>query len=77
MSANPNPLNKLMEIALVTTILTYLPQITTGVSRLILWVREARAAAKQKGEWTPELEAEFIAKIESRKDDPAYQPDQT
>lgn len=61
--------------ALVLPILAALPQVMTGAQHLIAFLREARAAGQQTGEWTPEMDAQFEAELARRAHDPAWQPD--
>lgn len=64
-----------MPVALITAIITALPQVTVGLSHLIAYIANVRHAAKQTGEWTPEMETSFINGLIQRITDPAYQPD--
>ena len=62
-------------LALLPLILQYLPTVTVGIEHLIAWISGVRTAAKQSGEWTPEMETDFLEALIATKNDPAYQPD--
>lgn len=62
-------------LALLPTILEYIPKVETGVEQLIAWVKGVRAAAQQAAVWTPALETSFLEAILATKTDPAYQTD--
>ncbi len=62
-------------LALLPTILEYIPKVEVGVESLIAWVQGLRAAAQQSAVWTPAQETAFLEALIATKTDPAYQPD--
>jgi hypothetical protein len=62
-------------LALLPTVLTYLPTIESGVEHLWAWVNGVRTAAQQSAEWTTEMENQYRAALIATGKDPAYQPD--
>lgn len=64
-------------LALLPQLLPLLPTMGAAAGDFIAWVRAIRLAAQQTGEWTPELEAQFLEGIESRSNDPAWRPRKT
>lgn len=62
-------------LALLPQLMALIPSITVGVQHIILWVQSIRSAAQQSGEWTPELENQFIAMLVSTTTNPAWMPD--
>lgn len=62
-------------LALIPIILQYLPQITLGVENLVAWIASIRLAAKQTGEWTDAMEAQYRASLLQAGIEPEYQPD--
>lgn len=62
-------------LLILPQIIAMIPSATAAVGAIIRFVAEIRNAAKQSGEWTPELERQFIDSLISRTTDPAWQPD--
>lgn len=57
---------------------TLYPLIKTGIGdvvSLISYARSVRAAAQQTGEWTPAMEAQFLAEEIGHAGERPYQPD--
>jgi hypothetical protein len=52
-----------------------MPLVTTGTEHLLAFVEKTRAAAQQTGEWPPEAEAAYQARLLAKADSPAAQPD--
>ncbi|MDD5139384.1 MAG: hypothetical protein PHY43_03870 [Verrucomicrobiales bacterium] len=61
-----------META-IALILANLPTIIQTGEAGWKWITSVRAAAKQSGEWTESIEADFQAKLASESLDPAWQ----
>lgn len=62
-------------LALLPQILALLPTVEVGVEHLIAWIQSIRTAAKQSGEWTPDLETAFLNSLVAWAGSPALQPD--
>ena len=62
-------------VAILQLALQLLPLVQTGVSEFVRWIESLHDAASQTAEWTPELEADYRAKLWAKTQDPAYQPD--
>lgn len=62
-------------LVLVPIILQYLPKVVVGVTELINWISAVRQAAKQSGEWTPELETAFLEALIVSSNSSFAQPD--
>lgn len=62
-------------LALLPGIIQLIPVAEVGVEHLINFVSAVRNAAKQSGEWTPELEASFGAALIARASTHAWQTD--
>ena len=62
-------------IAVAQAILALMPLITTGTENLVAFIEKVRSAAQQTGEWPPEAEAAYQARILAKADSPAAQPD--
>lgn len=63
-------------LALLPQLIALIPSITTGVGSVIKFVGQVRAAAQQSGEWTPELEKQFVdALIAKGSNDAAWKTD--
>lgn len=62
-------------LALLPGILALIPSISNGVEQLIALIGSIRTAAQQTGEWSPELETQFLNALLATKTDPAWQPD--
>ena len=50
-------------LALLPSVIALLPYVTQGVTALLNLIASIRTAAKQTGEWTPELEAQWVAML--------------
>lgn len=64
-------------LALLPAIFQLIPLIETGVSSIVRLIGSIRTAATQANEWTPELEAQFIAMLLALATRPEQQPDPT
>lgn len=62
-------------LAIVQSLLGFMPLITTGAEHLWDFIHHVRAAAQQSGEWTPELEAAYRVRLAEKADRPESQPD--
>ncbi len=59
----------------IAAILPFIPQMIEAGKGLWAFVVEVRKAASQTGEWTRELEAQFLAKIEAANDADHWMPE--
>jgi hypothetical protein len=59
-------------IALAQILIPMLPTIGTGAEHVIAFISSVRSAAKQTGEWTPEMEANFRGSLLVLGKDPAF-----
>jgi hypothetical protein len=62
-------------LAIAQVIIPLLPMIAGDVSDLVKWLAKVRAAAKQNGEWTHELDLKFRESLIDAGQDPAYSLD--
>ena len=62
-------------LALLPSILALIPTIGAGVKYIIDFIASIRVVAQQSGEWTPELETQFLNALLATRNDPAWQPD--
>lgn len=62
-------------VAVAQTVLALMPLVTTGTEHLLAFVEKTRAAAQQTGEWPPEAEAAYQARLLAKADSPAAQTD--
>jgi hypothetical protein len=62
-------------IALLPQLIALIPTISTGVSNLITFIASVRTAATQTGDWTPALEAQFVAALIASGSSHAWQTD--
>lgn len=60
-------------LALVLKFLPYLVEGAKAVPQLVTFVSQLREIFARDKVWTPEQEAEFDARIEALRDDPAWQ----
>ena len=61
-------------LPLAQILIPMLPTIGTGVENIISFIGSVRTAAKQTGEWTDAMEANFRGALLVMGRDPAYQP---
>lgn len=57
------------------TILQLIPVVTTGIESLMAFVTATRTAAQQSGDWTPELEKQFVDSLIAKASSPAWKTD--
>jgi len=62
-------------LALLPSVLQYLPAIETGAEHLWAWVESLRTAAQQSSEWTTDQETQYQQALLARTGSSAYQPD--
>lgn len=63
-------------LVVLQMVVAALPYVDAGVEKLIAWINAVRQAAKQSGEWTPEMEAAWRSGLWARTKAPEYRPDQ-
>ena len=62
-------------LALLPSIISMIPTVTTGVENLIAFIGSIRTAAQQTGEWTPALELAFTEALIAKGSSKAWTPD--
>lgn len=62
-------------LALLPQIIALIPTITSGVSNLVKFISDIRAAASQTSEWTPDLEKQFMDALIARASSEAWKTD--
>jgi len=62
-------------IALLPTLIALIPTISTGIQNLIAFIASIRTAAQQSGEWTPELEKQFLDALIAKGSTDAWKTD--
>lgn len=55
--------------------LAALPQVTTGLVELVLFISKVREAARQSAAWPPEAEEAYRASLIARADNSEFKPD--
>lgn len=62
-------------LILLPQIIAIIPTIGRGVETIIALIGSIRSAAKQTGEWTPELETAFLESLLATNTNPVYKQD--
>jgi hypothetical protein len=62
-------------LAAVQTILPLLPTIGGDVEKVIAWIEDVKSAAQQTGQWTPAIDAAYVAALLATRQNQDYQPD--
>lgn len=62
-------------IALIPTLIGLIPSAMSAAQAIIAFIASIRKTAQQTGEWTPELEKQFLDALIARTTDPAWIPD--
>jgi hypothetical protein len=62
-------------LPIIAQLLPIIAQLPGDISALFAWIASVRQAAQQSGEWTPELEAAFLANLQLLAKAPEQQPD--
>jgi hypothetical protein len=59
----------------LSAIIALIPSVVSGITSLVNWIQTIRTAAQQTGAWTPALEAQYQAMLQSAASAPEWQPD--
>ena len=62
-------------IAFLPTLIGLIPSAMGAAQAIITFIAGIRKTAQQTGEWTPELDKQFLEALIARNTDPAWQPD--
>jgi hypothetical protein len=62
-------------IAFLPTLIGLIPSVVGAAQAIINFVAGIRKVTMQTGEWTPDLERQFMDALIARCTDPAWQPD--
>ena len=62
-------------LALLPGVIALIPTISSGVQSIIALVNSIRKAAQQSGEWTPDLDRQFMDALIATATDPKWQSD--
>lgn len=62
-------------LVLLPQLIALIPTLSVGVANLISFIASVRSAAQQSGEWTPELEKQFVDTLIARGSTDAWKTD--
>ncbi len=63
-------------VAILPELIKLIPVVTTGIGNLIAFIASIRQAAKQSGEWTTQMEKDFIDALISKASTDAWKTDE-
>lgn len=62
-------------LALLPSVFSLIQMAVPGVENLVTWVQGIRTAAQQSGEWTDQLESDFVASLDTLAKTKPWTPD--